>query len=346
MDTLLQDLLPLHPRLAFSVSFIPMLDKYSYLVGNASAEFHEAGSTRRGRSRSRYANREASTLPLTNPPRGGLHSFAVSPIAGCSSLADVNPNGTWANQRCRTVTERRLVDSLTVADVLALVPEALPILRFKLDIQGVELDVLRTARRRRCFALVSFTSTSRCAARARAARRCTTASRRATRCSPSCTRAVLTSSCRTLKESRSASTRAATSITTTSAKRTPISDRARSRISRRGCRCPTSSTGAKPFAGRRRRTRSMGSVGVCVCKLRACLSTVIKTPHGSVGAAQSSSALQSRGARSRCRPCPASRRASPSPSLRSRMQTSRGGRCGAHALIAATPLLKVLEVTP
>ena len=142
MDTLLQDLLPLHPD-AFSVSFEPMLDKYSYLVGNASAEFH-GPEARDETVPLAHANPRGIVLPLAISARGGLHSFAVSPIAGCSSLADVNPNGTWANQRCRTVTERRLVDSLTVADVLALVPEALPILRFKLDIQGVELDVLRT----------------------------------------------------------------------------------------------------------------------------------------------------------------------------------------------------------
>ena len=141
-DTLIQDILPHHPQ-ALSLSFEPLLDKYAFHVGNASAEFHGKNAMDLGVPLG-HASRRSIVLPLAISEDGGVQTIYVSPVAGCSSLAKVNSRGTWANAKCRSVMESRLVDSITLADAIALVPPTLPILRLKIDVQGVDFRVVRS----------------------------------------------------------------------------------------------------------------------------------------------------------------------------------------------------------
>ena len=141
-DTLLQDMLPLHPQ-ALVISFEPLLDKYAFHVGNASAKFYGKNAMDFGVPLG-HAQPRSIVLPLAISLDGGLQTINVSPIAGCSSLLRVNSSAAWANSKCRSVMERRLVDSIRLVDAISLVPLALPILRLKLDVQGIDFRAVRS----------------------------------------------------------------------------------------------------------------------------------------------------------------------------------------------------------
>jgi hypothetical protein len=142
MDTLAQDVLPQHPE-GMTLSLEPLLDKYSYLVGNASAKYHGKNGLDLTVPLG-HAEQRSVVLPLAVSEDGGTQKIYVSPIAGCSSLAKVNRGGTWANGRCRSVVETRLVDSIRLVDAIGLVPPSVPILRLKLDVQGIDFRLVRS----------------------------------------------------------------------------------------------------------------------------------------------------------------------------------------------------------
>lgn len=141
-DTLIQGVLPFHPE-GFTLSLEPLLDKYAYHVGNASARYHGANE-RDLHVPLAHASRRSIVLPLAVSEHGGVHTLHASPVAGCSSIARVSMSGTWANKLCRSVVETRLVDSIRLVDAIALVPPHLPILRLKLDVQGIDFRLVKS----------------------------------------------------------------------------------------------------------------------------------------------------------------------------------------------------------
>ena len=91
----------------------------------------------------------------------GLTTINVSRIAGCSSLVPFNENTTWgaqcfqgqkADQKALQkagqsgMLEARQVPTLTLEAALGLAPAHLPIAKLKLDAQGLDLKLLRSAR--------------------------------------------------------------------------------------------------------------------------------------------------------------------------------------------------------
>ena len=82
MDTLMQDVLPSHPE-GFTLSLEPLLDKYSFHMGNASAQYHGMNGIDMA-SPLGHASRRAVMLPLAVSEAGGLQTIHVSPVAGCS----------------------------------------------------------------------------------------------------------------------------------------------------------------------------------------------------------------------------------------------------------------------
>ena len=81
----------------------------------------------------------AVVLPIAVSVRGGPVVLTVTKTAGYSSLLPLNANNSAWGGQCREVLEKRLVDSMTLAQALALVPPRLPIRYLKVRISGVSL---------------------------------------------------------------------------------------------------------------------------------------------------------------------------------------------------------------
>ena len=139
-DTLALGVLPRDP-FAFSLSFEPMIDKYASILAQASREYE-------GRDRSvslgQLGSGRGVVLPIAVSPRGGTFDFHVAQQAGCSSLLEHNRNSTWGHN-CDAELETRRVESITLAQALALLPAHLPIRMLKIDAQGVDFQLIRAA---------------------------------------------------------------------------------------------------------------------------------------------------------------------------------------------------------
>ena len=98
---------------------------------------------------------------------GGKQTLHVSKTAGCSSLAGFNPNSKWA-VACRQPAETRVVPTITMADVFALLPHGLPVSVMKIDAQGTDEALVRSiplSDLRRVDRLDAETVVDRCKAR-------------------------------------------------------------------------------------------------------------------------------------------------------------------------------------
>ena len=148
LDTLDEQVLPRDAG-AFLVTFEPMLDKYSTLLSRGDARFHGAKSQMYysgGSNRATplgYFHPRAVVLPLAvSANGGGAVTMHIRAIAGCSSLLDTNA-AAIANPACKSLLERRIVDSISMEAALRLLPPGLPIRLLKLDAQGLDAELVR-----------------------------------------------------------------------------------------------------------------------------------------------------------------------------------------------------------
>lgn len=146
-NTLDETVINRHPT-AFLVAFEPLLDKYAVLLSRGSTRLNSAqryGSMHADSNERRKKLNQAVplgfhhprgvVLPMAVSEHGGLQDMSVTDIAGCSSLRALNRNVTWG-RFCLSVLENRKVDTISVAEAMALLPHRLPIRLLKLDAQG------------------------------------------------------------------------------------------------------------------------------------------------------------------------------------------------------------------
>ena len=140
-DTYDDGRLPSEPH-AFLLAFEPLMDKYAVLLAR--------GTTRQWKKvRDRtvplgHHHARGIIIPLAVSPNGGPVDFNVQRVAGCSSLARLNRHAWWAPW-CHRELEKRVVPSITLETAIGLIPPHLPIHTLKIDAQGVDFRLLRSA---------------------------------------------------------------------------------------------------------------------------------------------------------------------------------------------------------
>ena len=176
-------------RGAFLVSFEPMLDKYAVLLSRGSQRLIDPSlpppggrhtTRRQGQDQAiplgRHHDRGV-VLPLAVSQQGGPSPMRITKVAGCSSLSAPNNHENAGGflrhvprirDGCMTALETRIVDTITMAQALSLLPPALPIHLLKIDAQGLDAGLLRStpesllARVQR-IEFESFSASARCA---------------------------------------------------------------------------------------------------------------------------------------------------------------------------------------
>jgi len=81
-------------------------------------------------------------LPFAVSESGGPATMHISHTAGCSSLLRANEDTTWG-KFCLDLLENRTVDTISVDELARLLPEALPIRLLKIDVQGLDVRLVR-----------------------------------------------------------------------------------------------------------------------------------------------------------------------------------------------------------
>ena len=127
-----------------------MLDKYAVLLSRGSARLkggsHGVGtkSVDKGTSVGQFHER-GTVLPFAVSLEGGTQTFTVSKVAGCSSLLNFTDPAVRANWApfCKDTLEKRTVDTISPAQLGALLPPDLPIRALKIDAQGLDLKLLK-----------------------------------------------------------------------------------------------------------------------------------------------------------------------------------------------------------
>lgn len=137
-DTADNDILPYHPN-AFLVSFEPLLDKYSVLLARGTERYHN--HTTDMAVPLGHHHKRGVILPVAISPDGGAKTFHVSRVAGCSSLLKLNPDTKWG-RFCLKALEERVVDTISIEDAISILPDTMPILHVKLDMQGLDGTVI------------------------------------------------------------------------------------------------------------------------------------------------------------------------------------------------------------
>lgn len=153
LNTLDEQLLPQAPN-TFLISFEPMVDKYAVLLSRAAERFYvnsrklpsNLGEVVRKQNHFSPIGQHhprGMVLPFAVSEAGGPATFHVSRTAGCSSLLAVNPKATY-NKFCKSIAEDRTVDTISMAQAMALLPPDLPIRLLKLDVQGMDTRLIKS----------------------------------------------------------------------------------------------------------------------------------------------------------------------------------------------------------
>eukprot|EP00439_Symbiodinium_sp_Y106_P027926 s2359_g3.t1 len=137
----------------FLISFEPLLDKYGFLLSYGAPSIHFANLG--------LQHRRALVLPYAvSTCDGPTATFHVAPIDGCSSLrapaSDFKRHNRdetrytkswpkWVEENCTALAEHRDVPCISLAKVLAEWLAGRPIARMKIDAQGSDLDVVKSA---------------------------------------------------------------------------------------------------------------------------------------------------------------------------------------------------------
>lgn len=152
LHTLDDELLPSAPN-AFLISFEPMLDKYAVLLARGSSRmYRNIRSLPSGAAEVRHRQNQAVPLAHHHPRgvvlpfgvslTGGQATMHISHVAGCSSLLRANPDTKWG-RFCLSVLENRSIDTINVEALAALLPRHLPIRLLKVDVQGLDVQLVR-----------------------------------------------------------------------------------------------------------------------------------------------------------------------------------------------------------
>lgn len=147
LHTLDEEMLPFDPE-TFLISFEPVLDKYAVLLARAAQRFYSnvrnlantSGEVQRKQnffSPLGMHHPRGVVLPFAVSEDGGPATFHVARVAGCSSLLPINA-GSKYYEFCKDVAEDRTIDTLSVAQAMALLPPQLPIRLLKVDTQGLD----------------------------------------------------------------------------------------------------------------------------------------------------------------------------------------------------------------
>eukprot|EP00316_Scyphosphaera_apsteinii_P001403 CAMPEP_0119306258 /NCGR_PEP_ID=MMETSP1333-20130426/7055_1 /TAXON_ID=418940 /ORGANISM="Scyphosphaera apsteinii, Strain RCC1455" /LENGTH=305 /DNA_ID=CAMNT_0007309515 /DNA_START=68 /DNA_END=982 /DNA_ORIENTATION=+ len=139
-NTMDEEELDFYPR-SFLISFEPLLDKYALLLSKAQRRYYPNGETDQAVPLAHHAPR-AVALPLAVSPKGGMITFNVSKVSGCSSMLPLNILSWWGGKACMNVIETRQVPSVTLSEVLKLAGPVLPIKRLKIDAQGMDFKLI------------------------------------------------------------------------------------------------------------------------------------------------------------------------------------------------------------
>lgn len=145
-----------HRKSAFLVAFEPLLDKFAVLLARGSHRLHNsadygsmAASAWDRRIKANLAvpvgvfHKRGMVLPFAILPDGGsTRQMTVAKIAGCSSLRRINEHAKWG-ALCHTPLENRTVATMSMRSAFELLPPRMPIHLLKLDVQGMDLDLLR-----------------------------------------------------------------------------------------------------------------------------------------------------------------------------------------------------------
>ena len=140
----------------FLISFEPLLDKYGHLLSfRRDQYFVNLG----------LQHRRALALPhavdaCLGGPMGPAAVFHVTPVDGCSSLLAPSEHfqsrnqeslesGTswpeWVEQECSVLKERRVVPCVSLRTVIGDWLQGRPVARVKVDAQGMDLQVVKSA---------------------------------------------------------------------------------------------------------------------------------------------------------------------------------------------------------
>lgn len=146
-DTMDDEELDTHFPNSFLLSFEPLVDKYALLLAKGTKRF--VGSKKDIAVPLGRHHQRGVVLPFAVSPAGGDINFTVSAVSGCSSMAQIHPQSRYKNilrgwgLKCDEAFEKRIVPSITLEQALRLTGE-LPVLRLKIDAQGVDLQLVRS----------------------------------------------------------------------------------------------------------------------------------------------------------------------------------------------------------
>jgi len=143
---------------SFLISFEPLLDKYARLLERGNIRYNRNQIDRATPLGHHHARGVVLPLAVSERAKPKLATFNVSRIAGCSSLLRFNEKTSWGREcfsylraegarkaGASRMLEMRMVPTISMDQALSLAPAALPIELLKLDTQGMDLKLLRSA---------------------------------------------------------------------------------------------------------------------------------------------------------------------------------------------------------
>lgn len=130
------------PRMnrSFLISFEPLLDKYAILLAKGTKRYHKLAKDRAVPIG--HHHQRGVALPFAISEHGGKMEFHVSNVAGCSSLLNVKKKPRFG-KFCTNIMENRTVDTLSVSEMIDILPSNVPVRHMKLDMQGLDGTIIK-----------------------------------------------------------------------------------------------------------------------------------------------------------------------------------------------------------